>query len=719
MKPDFKDVRKLKKAIKDTGNVYKSIFADKEIQENNIKHYCNVISGAQARKELSSISVKELKNAKAGIRVQALADAGFSDLGKIASASDSRLSLVDGIGEKQIGIIREVVTDFANSLSSHVAIRLDPEEGPDYSSDNCALITALYSYRLCEDIRRESAKGAENLDLFYQKIQSSGMIKNTVQWMFAPLEKRNLTIQMVNSIYEFCNSAFFEKMLGRIDEYQAKSHVLREAAMEAFRKNSADFYATLEALGNATGNKPFVYDNLPARLALEVSETGLDLSGFNGNLRSYQAFGTKYVLCQKKVLLGDEMGLGKTIQAIAAMSHIMTTSDKKCFFLVVCPASVLINWAREIGKFCSGIETYIIHGRQVFETMDIWQESGGCAITNYETIGKIVDRIDNCMGIDLLVIDEAHYMKNPDAKRTMYIRRLDNESERILLMTGTPLENRVSEMCNLIEFVRPDMSDEIRSLAHISHLPQFKEVIAPVYIRRTREQVLKELPPINEESEWCSMTYADKESYRLAVAGGNFSDMRRVSFLQDDMSLSAKYLRLSELIEEAMAENRKVIVYSYFRETIAKVSAALGSLCIGVISGETDVEDRQKLVDRFSDAPGGSVLVSQIVAGGVGLNIQAASIVVFCEPQIKPSLEAQALSRVYRMGQVRNVLVYRLLCPETIDDYMVNILEEKQIEFDNFADESVVAGAYDHLMSKEWINTVIEKEKQKYLPMVI
>ena len=84
-------------------------------------------------------------------------------------------------------------------------------------------------------------------------------------------------------------------------------------------------------------------------------------------------------------------------------------------------------------------------------------------------------------------------------------------------MTGTPLENRVSEMCNLIEFVRPDMSDEIRSLAHISHLPQFKEVIAPVYIRRTREQVLKELPPINEESEWCSMTYADKESFAATI----------------------------------------------------------------------------------------------------------------------------------------------------------------------------------------------------------
>ena len=122
---------------------------------------------------------------------------------------------------------------------------------------------------------------------------------------------------------------------------------------------------------------------------------------------------------------------------------------------------------------------------------------------------------------------------------------------------------------------------------------------------------------------------------------------------------------------------------------------------------------RQLLVDKLSDAPGGSVLVSQIIAGGVGLNIQAASIVVFCEPQIKPSLESQALSRVYRMGQVRNVLVYRLLCPDTIDDDMMLLLDEKRVEFDNYADESVVAGAYDNIMDKEWIAKAIEKERVK------
>ena len=124
----------------------------------------------------------------------------------------------------------------------------------------------------------------------------------------------------------------------------------------------------------------------------------------------------------------------------------------------------------------------------------------------------------------------------------------------------------------------------------------------------------------------------------------------------------------------------------------------LGKRAIGVISGDTGIEDRQSIIDAFSDAKEGSLLLCQIQAGGVGLNIQAASMVIFCEPQIKPSLTWQALSRVYRMGQVRNVTVYHLLCPDTIDEDMIALLEEKQIRFDNFANESAVAGAYDDIM---------------------
>ncbi|WP_029231779.1 DEAD/DEAH box helicase [Butyrivibrio sp. VCB2006] len=716
-KPNFKDLKKLIKAIDDTNATFKSIYNDRDIQANNIKHLCNKIAGNQARKDLCNVSVDELKNAKAGIRVQALIDAGYTTFGQIVKATDYEIQAVDGIGEKQTEAIRNVITEFANSLASRVTIRLDADPQAENPEDNAALITEIANYLNSEKVRKEALEAAQNLDVYALKIKDSGIIRNGVHWIFSSATTKQKTVAMADDIYEFCNSAFFNKMLHTIDLYQEASHTSQSVALESFNTNSADFYALLESLGNATGNKPFVYDSIPAQLAEEINETQLNLDEFCGTLRAYQAFGAKYILHQNKVLLGDEMGLGKTIQAIAAMSHIQATKKDKCHFLIVCPASVLINWARELKKF-SRIEAYIVHGQTLEDSFNRWRENGGAAITNYESMGKIVDRIDNHMSLAMLVIDEAHYMKNPDAKRTMYIRRLDNESERILLMTGTPLENRVDEMCNLIDFVRPDMTKEVKELANISHLPQFKESLAPVYIRRTRQQVLKELPEIAQEQEWCSLTDSDRDAYKDAILSGSFSDMRRVSFLQDDMATSSKCARLLELLDQARDQGRKVIIYSFYKETISKVSALLGSRCIGVISGDTKMATRQFLVDKLADAPGGSVLVSQIIAGGVGLNIQAASIVVFCEPQIKPSLESQALSRVYRMGQVRNVLVYRLLCPDTIDDQMMLILDEKQMEFDNYADESVVAGAFDNIMDKEWITKAIEQERQKYLPAV-
>jgi SNF2 family DNA or RNA helicase len=226
--------------------------------------------------------------------------------------------------------------------------------------------------------------------------------------------------------------------------------------------------------------------------------------------------------------------------------------------------------------------------------------------------------------------------------------------------------------------------------------------------------VLEELPPIEEMREWCALTDMDRVYYAQAVTEKNFNVMRRVSFLQGDLETSSKALRLLEICKDAKEDGRKVIIYSFFRETIDKVQQLLGEECIGVITGSTEIPARQGMIDKLKDAPAGSVLVCQIQAGGTGLNIQVASVVIFCEPQIKPSLTNQAISRVYRMGQVRNVLIYHLLCENTVDEAMVMMLERKQQEFDAYADESALANALDELVDKDWIQKLIEAENEKY-----
>ena len=150
---------------------------------------------------------------------------------------------------------------------------------------------------------------------------------------------------------------------------------------------------------------------------------------------------------------------------------------------------------------------------------------------------------------------------------------------------------------------------------------------------------------------------------------------------------------MKELVEMAREDGRKIIVFSFFLETIRSVCAILGESCTAPIDGSTPVQKRQEIIDEFGNKPEKTVLPAQIQSGGTGLNIQAASVVILCEPQLKPSIELQAISRAYRMGQARNVLVYRLLCEGTIDERIMEMLEEKQAVFDAFADPSVAAAA--------------------------
>ncbi len=752
-KIDFKYLKRKYEELLELNDKAQAVVQDEFILGNLVRTAAEGMLFSNARNSLASVPIDELSKSKAGIRVSALKDAGFQTFLDLATASDFELYSIDGIGDKQLELIREITNEFQNQLSRFANIKLSPE---DRSRENIALIHALANYMSGKSTRDKMVKWAADIQKIADDIIQLDPALSTFQWLFSN------RVRKTNSLHaEYRLRAFFGfdepeithigtkwKIEHFIKEYNKRKLFDEAHALSDFEINSADYYVALEELTGSGLSKPLIYSSIPSKLASEIDALNLNLTNFHGSLRAYQKFGAKYIIHQGFTLLGDDMGLGKTVQAIAAMVHIsnslntFNTDDTPDaprlypHFLVVCPASVLINWVREIKKF-SDIPTHLVHGKDMDNNFINWQKTGGVCVTNYETMGKIVGGIDNKMRLALMVIDEAHYIKNPDAKRTKYIYALENESDKILLMTGTPLENKVSEMCTLIDFVRPDMGDEVRAAASLSSVPEFREMLAPVYLRRLREDVLSELPEIEHKAEWCQLTERDRESYIRAVMGGNFNDLRRVSFLQDDLMASSKIQRIREIVEEAKSENRKTIIYSFFRETIDKVCESLGDDVSGVITGSTPVEERQVIIDRFSfnkiasesestsSLASGSelnteintspVLVAQIQAGGTGLNIQAASIVIFCEPHIKPSLENQALSRVYRMGQVRNVLVYHLLCPETIDEAMLDLLYRKQKEFDIFAHESSMGSASDNLVDKEWIKDYILKEQHRYL----
>nr|MCR5101129.1 DEAD/DEAH box helicase [Butyrivibrio sp.] len=648
-KPDFKQVKEILALFSNMDTDINSINNSEGEQKNAITEAAIRVKGNIAIKLLDDISVSELKNSKAGIRTSAIEAAGYSNLGQIAAAKDYEILQIEGIGEKQLEAIKNVLTDMGNQLSEHVSMQLGIDSNDE---DMKKLLSSIAVYRKSALVRNDVKPLWEDYHNFHERIKAGIRIRNSVHWLFSGRVTKEETCASLDEALGFLNQPVYERLCHLIDLFIEAQRMTWEQVVSDYTKSSADYYAILDSLGNIKTSKPLIYSSIPQQLAADIDAQELDTSLFIGNLRSYQTFGAKYILHQGKVLLGDEMGLGKTVQAIAAIAHIAVKSEKS-FFLVICPASVLVNWCREIQKF-SKVNTHLVYGEFLEDVFADWQENGGVAVTNYESMGKIVDRIDNNMHLDMLLIDEAHYMKNPDAKRTQYIRRLDNESERILMMTGTPLENRVEEMCNLIDFIRPDMTKKIKENAFMNQVSEFKELLSPVYIRRLRSQVLEELPPVEERQVWCSMSMEDLDSYREAIDSKSFPAARRVGFLQEDISTSAKAVRLKEICENAGDNGRRVVVFSFFRETISKVRAFLGDKCVGEITGSTPITERQDILDRFGESPEGSVLICQVQSGGTGLNIQHASIAIFCEPQIKPSLTNQAIARLHRMGQVRD-----------------------------------------------------------------
>lgn len=722
-RPDFRESAQLIRELEGYLADLRGIFDGTRTAEERARDLCGTKMMANAGEALAGIPVEELKNSKAGIRTAALKEAGYHTLNDLYRVTDTELCAVPGVGEKQAAAIRSIIDEFLNNLAQHARISLTSEDGKVTDPE---LICAFSRLRSAEAVAKDAEPVFGEAETFLPDTIASVKIRNMAHWLFSFSATKEETAVALNLLRDYRESEKFRAGEEAISRYKKAENMSDAEALADFEQNPAAYYALLERLTGAAVRETLIYSSIPETMAAEISRKELNLGGFQGDLRAYQRFGAQYILHQGRVLLGDEMGLGKTVQAIAAMVH-LHENDPSGRFLIVCPASVLVNWCREIRKF-STIPVHLLHGAGLENAFASWLDEGGAAVTNYESMGRIVDRIDNHLRLSLLVIDEAHYIKNPSAQRTKHIRRLDDESERILMMTGTPLENNVHEMCELLAFVRPDMVDRVREQAAMRHLDAFKEMLSPVYLRRQADQVLAELPPLIENEEWCEMTSGDRIYYSKAVLDRNFMAMRRVSFLQDDLMTSSKAQRLLELCSESRSEGRKIVIFSYFRETVRKTldllrkeyagagdsSASGGRVFIAEINGSIAAAERQTLIDRFQNAEPGSILVCQIQAGGTGLNIQAASVVIFCEPQIKPSLERQAVSRVYRMGQIRNVLAFRLLCENTVDEAIVDLLKTKQLEFDSFADESAAADAADMLEEKEWISSVIEAESAKW-----
>lgn len=681
---DFQD--KYKTSINETQNLIK-LLVDKDIEDRfnrySIADFCDGYPGLPEK-----LLTKKFRT--------------IGDLQKYRG----NYSYLDGIGSTKSKLISNALASFHENIKQNAVLRIDLE---NISKQDIKLIQAVYE--IVEN--KSKILKLQSLTATAERLK---VLDQTSTRQFQLLWLYNL--QDNQEKYEN-DKHYIEDLHERIltesfDDYSVRSyHELRKKdTIEWFKNNAAIFYSIIEKYSNGILSKPKDYskENIAKEILHKIDNEVIDDSKMNASLRGWQEFGVKYALVQKRVLIGDEMGLGKTLEAIGVIAHLASQGSR--FFLVICPASIMINWQREVEKH-SFLQAFCLHGNDRDSIVDFWLSNGGVGITTYETLRKL--KIPTSFIPDVLVVDEAHNIKHSGTQRAKSVKVMSEKARYIMYLTGTPIENRLPEMIELISTLQPNVANQLRRKITLE-ANEYKRIIAPVYLRRKKMDVLSELPSLTQRENWLKFGTGEQESYRQAVSEGKFMAMRRCAWLGGSAKESPKVERLLQICKSAKENNEKVIVFSFFRDVIKCVCDNLGNQAMDPIIGGVSTKIRQQIIDEFNQAPAGSVLPAQVIAGGFGLNIQTASIIVFCEPQIKPSLEVQAIARAYRMGQTRPVFVYRLLTEDSIDERMIEMLDTKQQVFNEYANESYISDqsskAVDTMDTKV-VKKIVEEERKR------
>ena len=667
------------------------------------------------REQLATLPLSRLKETTQGrLRLGVIEAAGYRTVGQAAAAGVGRLQQIPGVGPQTATQVIAAARQLYSAMTQSVRLRLDPDARPPIQT---RLLADLYAYGVA---RRAIFPDHENLGDMAAALDGvlveAGRAASRLRMFFSGRRKRDDARTALGQLEDLMRSAHQTGLDARL---QQTLRTLAERTPDAvslwrdYEQRAVFYNGLLIEVGELAPDVEAGQGYVPADIARRVHQYPLDLSLMRASLRGYQAFGAKFALCQERAMLGDEMGLGKSVEALAAMCHLHVEGRRH--FLVVCPASVLVNWTHEIHRH-SELHAYRLHGPDRQRNFLAWTRAGGIAVTTYDSLRSL----PRTSGIDLglLVVDEAHYAKNAAAERTKAVREWARTTSRVLFLTGTPMENRVEEFRVLVSHLRPDLPLRVNNVDGLIGAGHFRTAVAPVYLRRNQSDVLEELPPRLDIEEWVELRGRDLEAYWHAVAAGNFMAMRRAAYAPGRPADSAKLGRLAEIVEEASANGRKVVIFSYFREVLEIVAALLGDIAMGPLTGSTPPIHRQNMIDDFTARRGPAVLVSQIQAGGVGVNIQAASVVILTEPQWKPTIEDQAIARCHRMGQVRSVDVHRLLAEDTVDQRMLEILATKAALFDEYVrrselkDQSPDAVDVSDLKAAEEVGSQVEAERR-------
>jgi SNF2 family DNA or RNA helicase len=445
---------------------------------------------------------------------------------------------------------------------------------------------------------------------------------------------------------------------------------------------------------------------------------------FHGRLRPYQRHGLSWLSFLGRWNLGaclaDDMGLGKTVQVLALLLHLEENGELDGPVLLICPTSVVSNWRKEAERFAPTLRVLIHHGQERHEGERFQKEAGRhhLVVSTYSLVHRDLERLSGVAWAGL-VLDEAQNIKNPQAKQTRALRKL--LAPRRIALTGTPVENRLSELWSIMEFLNPGYLGSESGFRRSYALPieryrdpsataELRRLVEPFVLRRVKTDptVIKDLPSKNEMKVYCSLTQEQATLYQAVVSeslekieasegigrkGEVLAALTRLKqicnhpahFLADGSSLenrSGKLTRLTEMLEELLAEGDRALVFTQYAEMGKLIQRHLRetlSTDVLFLHGAVPAAERERLIGAFQeDREGPPVFVLSLKAGGFGLNLTEARHVFHYDRWWNPAVEDQATDRAFRIGQKRSVSVYKFICAGTVEERVDELAERKK-----------------------------------------
>jgi SNF2 family DNA or RNA helicase len=648
------------------------------------RHQADGLTARAVTARLQQLPITALRgSAGQGARLSQLQRAGYRTVGDLLAARSHVLDAVPGVGPRTVQQVMAAARSTERRVRDDTPLRFDPDR-PDPGQTR--LLATLAALRSAEQVARSVD---QPLRMFVNQtsplIAQASPAGSRMRMFFTGSRKRDTARQALAElesiladprVIELDHRVRDAEIAGNPSTYQPNQ------LWQDYLRDAASVNAVLSTVSGSSGpgEEETAAGFIPEELRQKINAVPLDTTLLTVTLRGYQVFGAQYAIHQERSILGDEMGLGKTVQGLAVIAHLAARGQRR--FLVVCPASVQINWLNETTKH-TRLQAHSLHGADRDSTARRWLHQGGVAVTTFGTLARLPDSVPTA-GVALLVVDEAHFIKNPEAARSQAVEAAIDGAQRTLFLTGTPMENRVQEFRSLVDYLQPSIAARVSADDAVAGARAFRRAVAPAYLRRNQEDVLHELPNKIEIEDWVQHSTEDEAHYVAAVRARKLMDMRQAAYRSPS---SAKLERLEQIVDEASEDQRKVVIFSYFLHVLATVGQRL-DFVVGTITGAVPPSGRQQMVDQFTKHQGHAVLLNQIEAGGVGINLQAASIVIITEPQWKPSTEDQAIARAHRMGQVRTVQVHRLLAKDSVDERIREIQENKALLFDEYARKS-------------------------------